>query len=156
MAIKIDPITLTDVPIIEQLAYEYNRELDPQTTRQEAVNRWITSVAEATAEGRHFFWLARVEEQITGFVSFGLSTNPFTQETSGFIEDLYIAPQFRRRSYAEELTQAAFAELSRQGASKIQLDVLVNNDQGLAFWRKLGLALHHYVLEMPVPNNAGR
>ncbi len=39
----------------------------------------------------------------------------------------------------------------RQGASKIQLDVLVNNEQGLAFWRKLGLTLHHYVLEMPVP-----
>lgn len=27
----------------------------------------------------------------------------------------------------------------------------VNNEQGLAFSRKLGLALHHYVLEMPVP-----
>ena len=150
MLMKIDPITTGDVPIIEQLAYEYNRELDPQETRQEAVNRWITSVAEATAAGRHCFWLARVEEQITGFISFRLSTNPFTQETSGFIEDLYIAPPFRRRGYAEELAQAAFAELSRQGASSIQLDVLVNNEQSLAFWRKLGLALHHYALEMPV------
>ncbi len=151
MTMKIDPITTGDVPILEQLTYEYNRELDPQETRQEAVNRWITSVAEATAAGRHFFWLARVEEQLTGFVSFRLSTNPFTQETYGFIEDLYIAPSFRRRGYAEELARAAFAEISRQGASKIQLDVLVNNEQGLAFWRKLGLALHHYVLEMPVP-----
>jgi hypothetical protein len=94
MAMKIDPITTGDVPIIEQLAYEYNRELDPQETRQEAVNRWITSVAEAIADGRHCFWLVRLEEQITGFVSFRLSTNPFTQETSGFIEDLYIAPSF--------------------------------------------------------------
>ncbi len=151
MTIKIDPITTGDVPILEQLAYEYNRELDPRETRQEAVNRWIASVAEATAAGRHFFWLARVEEQITGFVSFRLSTNPFTQETSGFIEDLYIAPSFRRRGEASELARAAFAEISRQGASKIQLDVLVNNEKGLAFWRKLGLALHHYVLEMPVP-----
>jgi hypothetical protein len=70
MRMKIDPITTGDVPIIEQLAYEYNRELDAQETRQEAVNRWITAVAEATAAGRHCFWLARVEEQITGFISF--------------------------------------------------------------------------------------
>ena len=150
MRMKIDPITTGDVPIIEQLAYEYNRELDPQETRQEAVKRWITAVAEATAAGRHCFWLARVEEQITGFISFRLSANPFNQETYGFIEDLYIAPLFRRRGYAEGLARAAFAELSRQGASSIQLDVLVNNEQGLAFWRKLGLTLHHYVLEMPV------
>jgi ribosomal protein S18 acetylase RimI-like enzyme len=146
---KIDPMTTDDVPIIEQLAYEYNCELDPQQTRQAAVNRWIASVAQATTEGRHFFWLARVEEQITGFVSFRLSTNPFTQQTYGFIEDLYIAPPFRRRGYAEELARAAFAEISRQGASKIQLDVLVHNEQGLAFWSKLGLTLHHYVLEIP-------
>ena len=150
MVMKIDPITTGDMPIIEQLAYEYNRELDPQEPRQEAVNRWITSVARATAAGRHCFWLARVEEQINGFVSFRLSTNPFTQETSGFIEDLYIAPPFRRRGYAEELARAAFAELSRQGVSSIQLDGLVHNEQALAFWCKLGLALHHYVLEMPV------
>ncbi|SRR5258706_6429267 len=148
---KIDPITADDVPTIEQLAYEYNRELEPRETRQEAVNRWIASVASATAAGRHFFWLARVEEQIIGFVSFRLSTNPFTQETSGFIEDLYIAPPFRRRGEASELARAAFAEISRQGASKIQLDVLVKNEKGLAFWRKLGLAPHHYVLEMPAP-----
>jgi ribosomal protein S18 acetylase RimI-like enzyme len=57
----------------------------------------------------------------------------------------------RRRGEASELARAAFAEISRQGASNIQLDVLVNNEPGLAFWRKLGLALHHYVLEMPVP-----
>ena len=123
MAMKIDPITTGDVPIIEQLAYAYNRELDPQETRQEAVNRWITAVAEATAAGRHCFWLARVEEQLTGFVSFRLSTNPFTQETYGFIEDLYIAPSFRRRGYAEELARAAFAEISRQGKpSQMSLD----------------------------------
>src|SRR5260370_38279854 len=97
MLMKIDPITIGDVPIIEQLAYEYNRELDAQETRQEAVNRWITAVAEATAAGRHCFWLARVEEKITGFISFWLSANPFPQDTSGFMRDLHIAPPVIKR-----------------------------------------------------------
>jgi ribosomal protein S18 acetylase RimI-like enzyme len=56
---------------------------------------------------------------------------------------------FRRCGYAEKLARAAFVELARQGAHRIHLDVLVHNEQGLAFWRKLGLTLHHYVLEMP-------
>jgi ribosomal protein S18 acetylase RimI-like enzyme len=68
-----------------------------------------------------------VVEQIT----FRLSTNPFTQQTYGFIEDLYIAPPFRRRGEASELARAAFVELSRQGAHRIQADVLVHNEQGL-------------------------
>lgn len=146
---KIDPITTDDVPVIERLAYDYNCELDPQGTQQAAVNRWIISAAQATAEGKQCFWLARVEEQVIGFVSFRLTTNPFTQQTSGFIEDLYIAPPFRRRGYAERLARAAFAEISRQGASNIQLAVLAHNEQGLAFWSKLGFILHHYVLEIP-------
>ena len=54
-----------------------------------------------------------------------------------------------RRGYAERLARAAFAEISRQGASNIQLDVLAHNEQGLAFWSKLGFTLHHYVLERP-------
>lgn len=147
---KIDPITPDDVPIVEQLAYHYNCELDPQETTQVAVSRWITSVAQATQDARHFFWVARVEEQIIGFVSFRLTTNPFTQQTAGFIEDLYIVPPVRRRGYAEKLARAAFAEIARQGASKIQLEVLAQNKHALAFWSKLGLTLHHYVLEIPV------
>jgi hypothetical protein len=38
----------------------------------------------------------------------------------------------------------------RSGVLQAHDSVLVNNEQGLAFWRKLGLALHHYVLELPV------
>lgn len=110
------------------------------------VSRWIASVADEAEKGERFFWLACVEENIVGFVSFELRTNPFVQETYGFIEDMYIVPSCRRRGYAEQLARAAFAELARLGATRFQLDVLANNLQALAFWQKLGFAVHHYVL----------
>jgi ribosomal protein S18 acetylase RimI-like enzyme len=72
------------------------------------------------------------------------------QETYGFIEDLYIIPSMRKRGYAKDLAYAAITKLSRVGATKIQLDVLANNKQALAFWQKLGLTPHHYVLSMPL------
>lgn len=150
MAIEIRPIIPIDLPSVEQLAYDYNYELDPRETRREAVNRWIAAVAQDAQADHHFFWLLCVEEEIAGFVSFQMRTNPFTRQTHGFIEDLYIAPSFRRRGYAEQLARAAFAEISRRGASEIQLEVLANNQQALAFWQKLGLNMRHHVLAMPV------
>jgi ribosomal protein S18 acetylase RimI-like enzyme len=72
------------------------------------------------------------------------------QETYGFIEDMYIVPSLRKRGYAKSLAHAAITELARLGATKIQLDVLANNKLALAFWQKLGLAPHHYVLSMPL------
>jgi hypothetical protein len=34
MALKIQPITLDDIPVVEQLAYDYNYELDPQEAKK--------------------------------------------------------------------------------------------------------------------------
>jgi ribosomal protein S18 acetylase RimI-like enzyme len=149
---NIYPIAANDIPVIEQLAYEYNQELDPNETRKEAVHRWIASVSQATWAGKHFFWLARIEEHIAGFVSFQIRTNPFTQKTYGFIEDLYIAPPFRRCGHAQDLAQAAFRELRQHGAEHIELDVLAHNENALVFWKKQGLTLHHYVLTGPFPS----
>lgn len=150
MSMQIRPITQSDVTLVEQLACDYNYELDPVKTDKEAVRRWIASIAHKSEQGECFFWLVCVEEAIAGFVSFELRTNPFVQETYGFIEDMYIVPTYRRRGYAEQLARAAFAELAKSGANRIQLDVLANNKQGLAFWEKLGFTLHHYVLTSPV------
>jgi ribosomal protein S18 acetylase RimI-like enzyme len=150
-SMNIQPITVDDVSEVEQLAYEYNQKLDPDETSKEAVHRWIAFVTQAAWAGKHFFWLARVERHIAGFVSFQMRTNPFTQKTYGFVEDLYIVPPFRRRGYAEELAQTAFRELRQHGAEYIELDVLVMSEHGLAFWKKQGLTLHHYVLTRPFP-----
>jgi ribosomal protein S18 acetylase RimI-like enzyme len=156
MQLKIQPITPGDIPLVEQLAYDYNYQLDPQETKKEAVHRWIASVSDEALAGRHYFWLAFAEERIAGFISFQIRTNPFMQETYGFIEDMYIVPSLRRHGYAKDLVSAAITELARHGATKIQLDVLVNNKQALAFWQKLGLALHHYVLSMPLQTSDDR
>ena len=152
MQLHIRPITQSDVEAVEQLAYDYNYELDPIETTREAVGRWVTSTASESEKGNHFFWLACVKGNIAGFVSFELCTNPFTQEIYGFIEDMYVVPSYRRHGYAEQLARAAFAELTKHGATKIQLDVLVNNQQALAFWQKLGFTLHHYVLTSSTRN----
>lgn len=153
MTIQIRPITPADLPIVEQLAYDYNYELDPQETRREAVNRWIATAVQEAQAGQHFFWLFCVEEEIAGFVSFQMRANPFTQSIHGFIADLYVVPPFRRCGYAERLARAAFAEISRHGACEIQLEVLANNQQALAFWQKLGLRMRHHVLALPVQEN---
>src|SRR2546423_6741942 len=133
MKLKIQPLTADDIPVVEQLAYDYNYELDPQETKRKAVPRWIASVSNEALAGRHCFWLAFAEGHIADFISFQIRTNPFMQETYRFIEDMYIIPSLRRRGYAKNLAHAAITELARLGATKIQLDVLANNKLALAF-----------------------
>jgi ribosomal protein S18 acetylase RimI-like enzyme len=150
MLLTIRPITPADIPIVQAMAYNYNLDLDPDETKREAVQRWIVSVCRKTQTGDHFFWLACVEESIIGFASCYLHTNPFTQETLGFIEDFYLVPASRGQGYAQKLANIAFSELQKRGASKIQLDVLATNSKALQFWQKLGLTIHHHVLNMPL------
>lgn len=154
MSLVIQPITPDDVSAVQELAYAYNLELDPQETTREAVNRWIASACQKTQIGEQAFWLAFAGDRMIGFVSFFLQTNPFTQETSGFIEDFYLISEYRGQGYAQELAQQAFAELHRRGAGRILLDVLATNPRALRFWRKAGFALHHYVLSMPLNDEA--
>ncbi|HCI80898.1 MAG TPA: hypothetical protein DHW02_14545 [Ktedonobacter sp.] len=111
MLLQIRPITQGDIEVVERLAYDYNYELDSVETTRDAVSRWITAATSESEKGNHYFWLACIEDAIAGFVSFELRTNPFTQETYGFIEDMYVVPSYRRRGYAEQLARAAFAEL---------------------------------------------
>ena len=64
---------------------------------------------------------------------------------------MYIVPAFRRHGYAQKLALAACTEVYRQGAQRIQLDVLVHNQSALAFWQRFGLVPHHVLISMPLP-----
>ncbi|GCE09652.1 GNAT family N-acetyltransferase [Dictyobacter aurantiacus] len=150
--LDMQPIKSEDLPLIQQLGYKYNLELDAAGTDHAAVVRWITATAQKTWEGTHFFWLARLENEVIGFSSCYLAINPFTQKTSGMIEDFYIVPAYRHHGYAQELAHTTFHELASRGAVEIHLDILKNNTTALQFWRRLGLQVHHYAMSMPITN----
>ena len=53
--LTIESITANDIAIVEQLAYDYNQEIDPGISTRESVARWIASISQDAWAGKHSF-----------------------------------------------------------------------------------------------------
>ncbi len=56
----------------------------------------------------------------------------------GHINHLAVAPEYRRRGLGRALTETALDALRRQGIAKVNLLVFAANEEGGAFWERLG------------------
>jgi ribosomal protein S18 acetylase RimI-like enzyme len=56
----------------------------------------------------------------------------------GFVSELFVRPEARRRSAGRSLVDAAFDWFRRADVGSIELHVLVGNDGGRKFWEELG------------------
>ena len=56
----------------------------------------------------------------------------------GFIHHTAVHPLFRNRGLGRELVNAALAALKKEGISKVALVVFTHNENGNAFWEKMG------------------
>lgn len=56
----------------------------------------------------------------------------------GFIHHTAVHPLFRNRGLGRELVNAALAALKNEGISKVALVVFTHNENGNAFWEKMG------------------
>ncbi len=56
----------------------------------------------------------------------------------GFIHHTAVHPHFRKRGLGRELVNAALSALKKEGISKVALVVFAHNENGNAFWEKMG------------------
>jgi ribosomal protein S18 acetylase RimI-like enzyme len=56
----------------------------------------------------------------------------------GFVSELFVRPEARRRNAGRSLVDAAFDWFRRADVGSVELQVLVGNDSGRKFWEELG------------------
>lgn len=56
----------------------------------------------------------------------------------GYLQHVIVVPGQRRQGIARELVNRCVAALSEQGIQKMHLDVMVSNQEVMAFWEHLG------------------
>lgn len=80
----------------------------------------------------------------------------FKLSNKGYIGETVVREKFRGKGIGKELFEAARKWLSDQGADHLELQVSVQNPNGLRFWQSLGFtaSTQHMVLPLQEPGNS--
>ena len=146
MEYTIRPVTEEELPDLLTLYRAYHKELQesgmPYDTNEEA----LEGVLRTRIRSRLILTAAAVGEdgRLGGFVFCSILrlSNEYQFEGSavtGYLNDLYVAPPFRRGGLAARLTGYAEDWLTEQGVPTMQLQVLQKNENAHRFWQKVGM-----------------
>ena len=67
-----------------------------------------------------------------------LAPEMFAQEASGFLADIYVAEDYRRRGIGRALVEALQAWFGQKGLRYFEWHVAAQNEDSIAFWRSVG------------------
>lgn len=80
-------------------------------------------------------FVAEIEEKIVGVIIVG------NDGRRGYIYHTAVNPQYRKQGIARQLVDSAMQELKQCGINKVALVVFDRNENGNAFWEKLGFTV---------------
>jgi GNAT superfamily N-acetyltransferase len=139
-------------PIDSDLILNYSRALneeDPDFTGkthfdEPAVRAALTQLLVNPALGRA--WLIVADGTTVGYIvlTFGFSLESHGRD--GFIDELYLAPEWRRQGFGAAAVELVSAEAQRLGLQKLYLEVERPNNDARRFYRRLGFADHNRFL----------
>jgi GNAT superfamily N-acetyltransferase len=132
----IRPAIAADVPIIlgfikKLAAYE---KLSDEVVATEELLRETLFGARPTAEVA----ISYLEEKPAGFVLFFHNYSTFLGRPGIYIEDLFVAEEFRRRGCGRGLLLYVARLANERGCGRLEWSVLDWNEPAIAFYRKLG------------------
>jgi ribosomal protein S18 acetylase RimI-like enzyme len=86
--------------------------------------------------------VADLDGELAGFCFSYISRKPryFRLQKFGFIGDLYVKPECRRRGIGHDLVKDAINFFARRKVSQIELLVSVKNRNAIEFWEAIGFS----------------
>jgi GNAT superfamily N-acetyltransferase len=122
---------------------DYHRELDSNlpVAAENGVRRYAQLLVQRLDDPYTRVFIAEDQGKPVGFVLgmiVDLVPDIFAQEPCGFLADIYVQPDYRRRGIGHGLVNAIVAWFKERGASYFDWQVASLNADGIAFWRALG------------------
>ena len=88
---------------------------------------------------------AMLKQQPIGFLMLG--TQYLQDLPVGYIENIFVREEYRKRGYGAKLLDAAEKHFRENGYRILQLDVSVHNHEALSLYRAHGYAVGSYLME---------
>jgi ribosomal protein S18 acetylase RimI-like enzyme len=127
----------------------YGSHLDPEANRDRMVEVILQHVVADTA------LLARADDRIVGFVTFGRETDGLEGDTDrGIVHNVFVREDHRGRGIGSDLLAAAEERLRAMGVDAIALQAMANNERARDFYRRHGYRPHRIELEKPAESDS--
>ena len=106
--------------------------------------QWATSsfTALLSQPDRGRAWLAHSRGQPIGHVVLSVRHTMEHGGLSGYVDDLFVRPSFRRRGVARALLDELFQDCRARGCRSVQVEVASANQAALEVYARFGLAPH--------------
>ena len=147
MTVEIRRATLKDIkeilPVWGELAV-FHSTLDPAFTPSAQWPReYGTYLRSLMTRDDAIALVARDAREIVGYAVGRVTMLPpfFEQRYRGYIHDVFVKPQFRRRGVGRRLVDAILQWLRQQEVLLVELTVATNNE-AVAFWKRLGFSVY--------------
>jgi ribosomal protein S18 acetylase RimI-like enzyme len=98
-----------------------------------------TSIDRKIAADDGLFFVATDDANVAGTVMAGYDGH------RGWLYSVAVSPAFRRRGVGTRLVRHAESELSRRGCPKVNLQVIADNSEVVAFYRSLGFQVEERI-----------
>jgi len=70
--------------------------------------------------------------------------------TSGYIDDIFIKKEYRRKGYAKKLIESFIKITKNKKATKVRLGLRTKNKKALKLYKKLGFKIKYYEMERKI------
>jgi GNAT superfamily N-acetyltransferase len=123
---------------------DYHEPLTGQRLLPDWEERMKALMAPPLSAGSGLLLLVRVDGRAVGFLSARVTdnTDSIFEGRLACIENVYLKPELRGRRIGSRLVDAAEAWFQKQGASEIELNVIVANELGRRVWQALAYEPH--------------
>ena len=120
---------------------DYHCGLDPDYARlEEATTNWAKYIHSKFDDESAAIFIAIEREDVVGYIGAVIREYPpvWTIRKFGFIEEIAVTSEFRRRGIARQLFSVAEKWLLAQGVNRIKVNIDVANEASQGFFRDQG------------------
>lgn len=139
----VEPRDETAVARLWQALSDYHARIDPRLPLAVpgANQRYARRLIERRNDPDTRALVAEVDGQVVGYVLgavIDLHPDLFQHVDAGFIADIFVDPEFRRRGLARELIKSLGVWFAGKGVFHVEWQVSAANTPGIRFWEAVG------------------
>ncbi|MGP4063231.1 GNAT family N-acetyltransferase [Halobacillus sp. H74] len=97
----------------------------------------VTQLVESLLDRGSYYLIATDGHELMGWVLLGSSKDQFTNETIGFIYELFVLEVFRGKGISKKLMRSGVDHLKNEGYSEVRLSVFSDN-KAIELYEKMG------------------